>query len=89
MNLFNNHESFYYLHLNSGLRSIFVKSYLDPPLHGNAEEHDEVHYKYWPKHWHIEGFKECANHSDDNYFCCRMPEERSTTQHKYTVFYNY
>lgn len=43
--------------------------YLDLPLHGNAEEHDEVHYKYRPEHWHIEGFKKCANHGDDNALC--------------------
>lgn len=43
--------------------------YLDLPLHCDAEEHDEVHYKYWPEHWHIEDFKKCANHGDDDALC--------------------
>ena len=52
--------------------------YLDLPLHGDAEEHDEVHYKYRPEHWHIEGFKKCANHGDDDAFCRRMPGKKMT-----------
>lgn len=51
--------------------------YLDLPLHCDAEEHDEVHYKYWPENWHIEDFKKCANHGDDNALCRRVPAERS------------
>lgn len=44
--------------------------YLDLPLHRDAEEHDEVHYEYWPKHWHIEDFEKCANHGDDDALSC-------------------
>lgn len=51
--------------------------YLDLPLHSDAEEHDEVHYKYWPEHWHIEGIKKCANHGDDDAFCRGMPAQTS------------
>lgn len=54
-------------------------SYLDLPLHGDAEEHDEVHYKYRPEHRHIEGFKKRANHGDDDAFRCRMPGKTSKT----------
>lgn len=50
--------------------------YLDLPLHGDAEEHDEVHYKYRPEHWHIEGIKKCANHGDDDAFRRRMPAKK-------------
>lgn len=51
--------------------------YLDLPLHSDAEEHDEVHYKYRPEHWHIEGIEKCANHGDDDAFCCRMPAKKN------------
>ena len=54
--------------------------YLDLPLHGDAEEHDEVHYKNGPEHWHVEGFKECANHGYDDAFCRRMPGGVETKQ---------
>ena len=47
-----------------------VDVYLDLPLHSDAEEHDEVHYKYRPEHWHVEGIEKCANHGDDDAFCC-------------------
>lgn len=53
-----------------------VSIYLDLPLHCDAEEHDEVHYEYWPEHWHIEDFKKCANHGDDDALCRRVPAER-------------
>lgn len=53
--------------------------YLDLPLHSDAEEHDEVHYKYRPKHWHIEHIKKCANHGDDNAFCRWMPAKKKTS----------
>lgn len=49
-------------------------SNLDLTLHGDAEEHDEIHNKDRPEHWHIEGFEECANHSNDDAFRRRMPE---------------
>lgn len=51
--------------------------YLDLPLHGDAEEHDEVHYKYRPEHRYIEGIEKCANHGDDDAFCCWMPVKKS------------
>lgn len=62
--------------------------YLDLPLHGDAEEHDEVHYKYGPEHWHVEGFKECANHCYDNAFRRRMPggKQKSHTHFKHNPF---
>lgn len=47
-----------------------VCTYLNLPLHGDAKEHDEVHYKYRPEYWHVEGIKKCANHGDDDAFCC-------------------
>lgn len=47
-----------------------VLANLDLTFHGDAEQHDEIHYKNGPEHRHIKGFKECANHSDDNSFCC-------------------
>lgn len=47
---------------------------LDLTLHGDAEEHYEVHHEDRPEHWYVEGFKERANHSDDDAFCSRMPE---------------
>lgn len=61
--------------------------YLDLPLHSDAEEHDEVHYKYWPEHWHIEGIKKCANHGDDDAFRCRMPAKKSDpSENGITIF---
>lgn len=51
--------------------------YLDLPFHSDAEEHDEVHYKYWPEHWHIKGIKKRANHGDDDAFRRRMPAKES------------
>lgn len=50
--------------------------YLDLPLHCDAEEHDEVHYEYWPENWHIEDFEKCANHGDDDALRRRVPAER-------------
>lgn len=52
---------------------------LDLSLHGDAEEHDEVHHKDRPEHWYVKGFKECANHSNDDAFCRRMPESVNKT----------
>lgn len=59
--------------------------YLDLPFHGDAEEHDEVHYKYRPEHWHIEGIKKCANHGDDDAFCRRMPDKKGNITSVETV----
>lgn len=39
---------------------------LDLPFHGDAEQHDEIHYEDGPEHWHVKGVEECANHSDDD-----------------------
>lgn len=58
-------------------------THLDLTLHGDAEEHDEVHHKDGPKHWHVKGIKERANHSDDDAFCRRMPELTTTKKEKY------
>lgn len=52
---------------------------LDLTLHGDTEEHDEVHHKDRPEHWHVEGFEERANHSDDDAFRRRMPESTNKT----------
>lgn len=65
----------YIYHAESAAAVSLGFPYLDLPLHGDTEKHDEVHYKYGPEHWHIEGFKERANHGDDDAFCCRMPED--------------
>lgn len=56
---------------------MYVCTYFNLPLHGDAKEHDEVHYKYRPEYWHIEGIKKCANHGDDDAFCRWMPEKKS------------
>lgn len=62
-----------------------VCTYLNLPLHGDAKEHDEVHYKYRPEYWHIEGIKKCANHGDDDAFCRWMPEKKSSKLSKNNV----
>ena len=69
--------SMYTVHVHVSQCFFGFSFYLDLPLHGDAEEHDEVHYKYRPEHWHIEGIKKCANHGDDDAFCCRMPDKES------------
>lgn len=62
-------------------------AYLDLTLHGDAEKHNKVHNKDGPEHWHIEGFEERANHSDDDAFCCRMPEStRKNSTNDSSVF---
>lgn len=55
---------------------------LDLTLHGDAEEHDEVHHKDGPEHWHVKGIEERANHSDHDAFCRRMPELTTTKKEK-------
>lgn len=52
------------------LAIIYFLANLNLPLHGDAEQHDEIHNKNGPEHRHIKGVKECANHSDDDAFCC-------------------
>lgn len=50
-------------------QSMYLFFYHDLSLHGDAEEHDEVHYKYGLEHWY-EGLEKCrgSNHGDDDAF---------------------
>ena len=49
--------------------------YLYLPLHGDTEQHDEVHHQDGPKHWDVEGLKEGAHHGHQDALGCRVPAE--------------
>lgn len=65
-----------------------VVVYLNLPLHGDAKQHDEVHYEYWPEHWNIEGIEKRANHGDDDAFCCRVPVTKIRGREDFCKFLN-
>lgn len=47
---------------------------LDLPLHGDAEEHDEVHHQDGPEHRDIESLKEGADRGHKDTLGRRVPE---------------
>lgn len=47
--------------------------YLYLPLHGDTEQHDEVHHQDRPEHWDIEGLKEGAHHGHQDALGRRVP----------------
>lgn len=47
--------------------------YLDLPLHGDAEEHDEVHHQDGPEHRDIESLKEGADRGHKDTLGRRVP----------------
>lgn len=51
-------------------------SYLDLPLHGDAEEHDKVHDQDGPEHRDIERLEEGADHGHQDALGGRVPERK-------------
>lgn len=47
---------------------------LDLPLHGDAEEHDEVHHQDGPEHRDVESLKEGAGHGHEDALGRRVPK---------------
>lgn len=47
---------------------------LDLPLHGDAEEHDEVHHQDGPEHRDIERLEERADHGHQDALGGRVPK---------------
>lgn len=47
---------------------------LDLPLHGDAEEHDEVHHQDGPEHGHVERLEERADHGHQDALGGRVPK---------------
>lgn len=44
------------------------------PLHGDAEQRDEVHDQNWPEHRHVERLEERADDPDDRALADGVPE---------------
>lgn len=61
--------------INTGVQ--IIDPYLDLPLHGDAEKHNEVHHKNWPKNWNVESLKECTRHCNKDAFSGRVPWKES------------
>lgn len=49
--------------------------YLYLPLHGDTEQHDEVHHQDGPEHRDVEGLKEGAHHGHQDALGRRVPAE--------------
>lgn len=54
--------------------SILPETHPNLPLHGDAEQRDEIHDQNWPEHRHVERLEERADDPDDRALADGVPE---------------